>query len=116
MRSRSILQVFAFASAAVLHPAVAAEIDFNRDVRPILSDNCFACHGFDASSRKAKLRLDTREGATAEVIVPGKPDQSELIARIRSSDPDEMMPPARLVPVLQSFPEAEYPAGHSPFP
>ena len=74
--------------------AEATAIDFNRDVRPILSDNCFACHGFDASSRKAKLRLDTREGATAEVIVPGKPEQSELIARIKSSDADELMPPA----------------------
>lgn len=71
----------------------AAEVDFNRDVRPILSDNCFACHGFDAASRKAKLRLDTREGATAEAIVPGKPEQSELIARIISTDPDELMPP-----------------------
>jgi len=72
--------------------AAAGTIDFNRDVRPILSDNCFACHGFDAASRKADLRLDTREGAVAEVIVPGKPEASELIARVKSSDPDEVMP------------------------
>jgi len=73
--------------------AIGADIDFNRDVRPILSDNCFACHGFDKSSRKAKLRLDTREGAIAEVVVPGKPDESELIARVTTSDPDDLMPP-----------------------
>ena len=68
-------------------------VDFNRDVRPILSDNCFACHGFDAAARKAKLRLDTREGAIAKVIVPGKPEESELIKRVKSDDPDEFMPP-----------------------
>ncbi len=73
--------------------ATAREIDFNRDVRPILSDNCFACHGFDAASRKADLRLDTREGATAEAIVPGDPAASELVARLRATDPDELMPP-----------------------
>ena len=73
--------------------------DFNRDIRPILSDNCFSCHGFDASSREADLRLDTREGATVDLggyaaIVPEKPDESELMKRITSADSDLVMPPA----------------------
>ena len=74
-------------------------ISFNRDIRPILSENCFACHGPDSASRKAKLRLDQEDGAIASaensegVIVPGKPEASELVARILSDDPDEMMPP-----------------------
>ncbi|MDA0765913.1 MAG: PSD1 and planctomycete cytochrome C domain-containing protein [Verrucomicrobia bacterium] len=72
--------------------------DFNRDIRPILSENCFQCHGPDAKARKAHLRLDTLEGATtggefADPVVPGQADQSELIVRIRSDDPDELMPP-----------------------
>lgn len=75
-----------------------APIEFNRDIRPILSDRCFACHGPDAGSREADLRLDLREEATADhggvrVITPGKPDQSEIIARIESEDEDECMPP-----------------------
>eukprot|EP01041_Mallomonas_annulata_P039514 gene39514-63216_t len=73
---------------------VPARIEFNRDVRPILSDNCFACHGPDASHRKGKLRLDQREAALArEAFVPGKPAGSELIARIRATDEEEIMPP-----------------------
>src|SRR5262245_56147502 len=73
-----------------------AEIVFNRDVRPILSDNCFRCHGPDAAARKAKLRLDQRESVLAlEVVVPGEPDASELIDRITSSDPRRVMPPPR---------------------
>ena len=68
------------------------KIDFNRDVRPILSNNCFACHGPDEKERKGKLRLDTFAGATAVAIKPGKPDESELIARIISADENEMMP------------------------
>jgi len=73
-------------------------IEFNRDVRPILSDACFACHGFDAKARKAKLRLDIPEGAIAERngIVPIKPGdlkQSEAWARIMSADADLQMPP-----------------------
>jgi hypothetical protein len=74
--------------------AAAAPIDFNRDVRPILADNCFACHGQDAAKRKGKLRLDTREGQQKEgIIVAGKPGESELITRILSKDDDERMPP-----------------------
>ena len=71
-----------------------AKVEFNRDVRPILSDACFACHGPDKSHRKAKLRLDLREDAiAAKAFVPGKSAQSELITRLRTSDPDEVMPP-----------------------
>jgi len=70
--------------------------DFNRDVLPILSDNCFTCHGPDEQTRKAKLRLDTREGALRTkdpVIIPGRPSQSELIRRVAAKDPDDVMPP-----------------------
>ena len=71
-----------------------ANVEFNRDIRPILSDNCFHCHGPDKSHRKAKLRLDVREDALGkEAFVPGKPDQSELVKRLHSKDSDEVMPP-----------------------
>ena len=78
--------------------AADAKLDFNRDIRPILSDNCFACHGFDAKKRKADLRLDTPEGATAindgvQAIKPGDPEGSELIKRLLTKDPEEVMPP-----------------------
>jgi hypothetical protein len=74
------------------------EVSFNRDIRPILSANCFACHGFDAKQRKADLRLDTREGATqlrdgTAAVHPGDPEGSELWRRVSSSDPDLVMPP-----------------------
>ena len=78
----------------------AAPINFNRDVRPILSENCFKCHGFDDKARKGKLRLDLRDTALKggksgdPAIVPGKPDDSELVRRIFSKDEDEMMPPS----------------------
>ncbi len=76
-----------------------APLDFTRDVAPILSTNCFRCHGFDALERKSGLRLDRREAATrpaesgSPAIVPGKPDESELVRRIMSADDDERMPP-----------------------
>jgi len=69
-------------------------IDFSRDVRPVLSDKCFFCHGPDEKHREAELRLDIREGAV-KVVVPGKSSDSELIRRITSSDPDEVMPPPK---------------------
>ena len=76
----------------------AAPLDFNLDVRPLLADRCFICHGFDEKARKAKLRLDLPEGAFAKredghAIVPGKPDESLLWKRITNTDPDEVMPP-----------------------
>ena len=80
--------------------AAHAEVKFNRDIRPIMSDTCFHCHGPDAKSRKANLRLDIREDALkpaksgAVPIVPGKPDKSEIIARIFTKDADDLMPPA----------------------
>ena len=67
---------------------------FDRDVRPILSDKCFKCHGPDSAARKADLRLDIRDVAIkAEAIVPGKPDDSLLIERVFSNDPQQVMPP-----------------------
>ena len=83
-------------------PLVRGAVDFNREVRPILSDRCFACHGPDGEKRKAGLRLDTAEGATAllksgeRAIVPGKAKASALFERIHSTDRDEIMPPAKL--------------------
>ncbi|MEM7145603.1 MAG: PSD1 and planctomycete cytochrome C domain-containing protein [Verrucomicrobiota bacterium] len=78
--------------------AGAEEFDFDRDIKPILSENCFHCHGPDAAERKANLRVDTRDGATADLggyaaIVPGKASESELIARLTAHDADDLMPP-----------------------
>src|SRR5438445_2692259 len=70
------------------------KVSYNRDIRPILSDNCFFCHGPDPKKRKAKLRLDIREEALAkEAFVPGEPDKSVLVRRIFTTDTDDLMPP-----------------------
>src|ERR1043166_1027494 len=77
-------------------PGAASKIDFNRDIRPILSDNCFRCHGPDKDVRKAKLRLDDRGVALEKkAIVPGKPQESELVRRIYTTDTDDIMPPVK---------------------
>src|SRR5690348_15708520 len=74
--------------------AAADKLQYNRDIRPILAESCFPCHGPDSASRKADLRLDKREVAVEhDAIVPGKPAQSSLVERISSGDADEMMPP-----------------------
>lgn len=74
--------------------STANRVEYNRDIRPILSDTCFHCHGPDKNTRKAKLRLDVREDALARgAFVPGKPTESELVKRLFSSDPEELMPP-----------------------
>ncbi|MBX3411655.1 MAG: DUF1553 domain-containing protein [Pirellulales bacterium] len=71
------------------------KISYNRSIRAVLAENCFACHGPDSGSRKAELRLDRHDDAVERgAIVPGEPDQSELVARIESDDPELLMPPA----------------------
>src|SRR5437867_12837715 len=83
-------------SVASVPAAQPREIHFNRDVRPILSENCYACHGQDKKQRKAKLRLDVSEVALVrEAIVPGNPDQSKLVERIFMDDSDDVMAPAK---------------------
>jgi hypothetical protein len=70
------------------------ELEFNRDVRPILAENCFACHGPDSAARKADMRLDRRDDAIkARAITPGDTEGSEMVARINAKDPKELMPP-----------------------
>ncbi len=76
--------------------SAAAEepLQYNRDIRPILAEHCFACHGPDSASREADLRLDQRSAAIEmNAIVPSKPDESEMLRRIHADDPDELMPP-----------------------
>jgi len=93
--------VFAAVPAAKGKPATGQPIDFNRDIRPILSDNCFACHGPDDNKRKAKLRFDLKDDAFKPAksgdlaIVPGDPAKSKMIERITSKDEDEKMPPPK---------------------
>jgi hypothetical protein len=84
-----------------LSSAQAQRPEYNRDVRPILVENCFLCHGPDSASRKARLRLDQRDWAIKKgAIVPGHPEQSELIARICAKDASERMPPRKTQKIL----------------
>ena len=90
--------IIALWSAPRLTVAAVQDVQFNRDIRPLLSDRCFYCHGPDDKNRKAGLRLDTFEGATKDrggyrAITPGKPDESELLRRVTSHEAGEMMPP-----------------------
>ena len=101
--SRPALALVAAFGVVVTSPAapLPAKIDFNRDIRPILSDNCYACHGPDSAKRKAGLRFDLKDGALAKLksdnfaIVPGQPGKSSLVARLTTKDEDERMPPAK---------------------
>src|ERR1051325_6238422 len=96
-----LVRVLVVAAICGASAAVAGEkLQYNRDIRPILSDRCFKCHGPDKGSRKAGLRLDIAEEAYAvrkksgkHAIVPGKPEESLVCTKIISSDADEMMPP-----------------------
>jgi Protein of unknown function (DUF1549)/Protein of unknown function (DUF1553)/Planctomycete cytochrome C len=86
----------AFFFIAISAPVLAAPVDFNRDVRPILSENCFYCHGQDANKREADLRLDVRDVALKlKAFVPGNADASELILRTHTDDRDDIMPPPK---------------------
>jgi mono/diheme cytochrome c family protein len=80
--------------AAAVTAFATDKLEYNRDVRPILAENCFACHGPDSASRKADLRLDKREVAIEhDAIVPGKPSQSSIVSRVFEEDADTVMPP-----------------------
>ena len=86
---------------------VAGPLSYNKDIRPILAENCFNCHGPDSASRKAGLRLDSFEAATVAnkdgdvALVPGNAAVSEIIKRVLSTDPDEVMPPPEFHKVVK---------------
>ncbi len=93
-----LVSLICTASSVSSRAGAPSQVDFRRDIQPILSDNCFLCHGPDSKTRKADLRLDVKDGALRKadpVIVPGKSGESELIARIISKDPEELMPPRK---------------------
>jgi len=100
MGSWAVAALVMIGVSLVARVMAAADVpDFNREIRPILSRNCFACHGPDEHDRRGGLRLDDRAAATSELesgltaIVPGNPAASELVARIHSTDADVVMPP-----------------------
>jgi hypothetical protein len=100
MKSALLLSASALISLHASRAAPLGKIEFNRDVRPILSENCYACHGFDPKHREGDLRLDTFDGATqdrdgARGIVPGDLSKSDAWQRIISDDKDELMPPPK---------------------
>lgn len=96
-----LLPIFAgLAGVAAAEEPLPENVTFNAHIRPIFSNTCFACHGFDAKKREADLRLDTPEGAYAKLkdseeraIVPGDPAKSAILNRIFATDPDDVMPP-----------------------
>lgn len=93
---RTFLLPLLLASAVPAAKAAGDRVSYNFQVRPILAEKCFKCHGSDEKNRKGKLRLDDRAAALAkEAFLPGKPDDSELIKRIVTTDEDELMPPVK---------------------
>ena len=87
-----------FCCFGVVQQTCGQEVSYQRDIRPLLAKNCFACHGPDENAREAELRLDVRESAlSAEdhpaAIIPGRPETSELWLRVQAQDPDLKMPP-----------------------
>src|ERR1051326_6774232 len=97
--TRAIALVSIVLGSLAMRSSAADTIDYNRDIRPILSERCYACHGPDQGKREAGLRLDLKDEAFKQLesdgfaIVPGKPDESKLLARIAAADDDERMPP-----------------------
>ena len=97
-----VAATFAWIGSSLVSRAAPAsgKLDFNRDVRPVLNEHCFLCHGFDDKTRKGKLRLDVRDEALRggksgkAALVPGKPEESVLFQRLVPHDADDLMPPA----------------------
>ncbi len=108
---RFLLLTFALALTAPISAQTKRHVEFNRDIRPILSNACFQCHGPDKAKRKADLRFDTEEGSRVDLgehfaIVPGHPEKSVLLDRVASSDPAKRMPPARVAAERSPHPTA----------
>lgn len=101
INSFTAIVILTAAVSGAENAALPKVVEFNRDIRPILSENCFFCHGPDKNKREADLRLDTEEGLTGSkntpdkhgAVIPGRPADSELVHRILSTDPDAVMPP-----------------------
>ena len=99
LRFAAVMALLAASTGAHAAASGSGKVDFNRDIRPILSDNCYKCHGPDAKQAKAGLRLDLPDIAVKPLksgqiaVVPGQPRKSSLIARITTRDKDEKMPP-----------------------
>jgi hypothetical protein len=94
-------RLFLIIASVGIHGALVGEVDFNRDIRPILSNKCFRCHGPDENAREADLRLDLEDWAKGDLggysaIVPGDSEDSEMIYRITQEDPEEIMPPPKI--------------------
>lgn len=94
-RQLTLVVILIFAGTATAQDSSSDRIDFNRQIRPILSNNCYACHGPDEEARAADLRLDTHEGATDFAVDVEFPEDSELIRRIATTDSSEVMPPPK---------------------
>ncbi len=106
MRTAAALACASLFAAAGAAPS--APVDYNRQIQPLLASRCYACHGPDEKARKGDLRLDVRaEALEAKAIVPGKPDESELLRRVTSKDADEAMPPPRSKKPALTAAEAE---------
>ncbi len=94
MKLRALIFLTLISAGATVSTYGTNASDFSRDVRPILSGKCFACHGPDAEGRKAGLRLDQRDAAIEDhAVVPGAPDKSLILERVTTNDPDDRMPP-----------------------
>ena len=88
-----VASAFAFAGQVRADDKPAGKVSFTRQIKPILTNRCFACHGPDEAERKGELRLDLRDEAVPGVIKPGDAEHSEVVVRITSTDPDMQMPP-----------------------
>ena len=98
MRAIQFLIALTSALVGLAAPGPKADVDFGRDVLPILSENCFHCHGPDEKTREAKLRLDTKDSllrTQKPIVLPGKATQSELFKRLVTKDSDDLMPPPK---------------------